>query len=48
MIPTVAHAKARSAVSFPGQTPGTTMTGRIHAVDLDVVTVLPEPERGVL
>ena len=26
------HAKARALVSFPGQTPGSTMTGRLLAV----------------
>lgn len=33
MNPTTAHAAERAAVSFPGPTPGTTMTGRVHAVD---------------
>lgn len=33
MNPTVAHAKQRAPVTFPGPVPGTTMTGRVHAVD---------------
>lgn len=32
MKPTVAHAAARAVVTFPGQHPGTTMTGRLVAV----------------
>lgn len=32
MIPTVGDAKVRAVVSFPGQVPGTTMTGRLVAV----------------
>ena len=30
--PTVADASARATVSFPGQLPGTTATGALHAV----------------
>ena len=35
MNPTVGHAKARAAVTFPGPMPGTTSTGRHMAIDTE-------------